>query len=150
MKQLQTNIKTLVFIVLLTVFAIVTNAQKVFMVFNATTGSPEELTLVDSNGVKIGYSNFYNRAGVLTMSLMYKNGVPNGQWSKYDDKTGKIKESFIYVDGKLHGERCYYDETGKITHQIIYKHGMRVNFPPSENLWALQGVTTKSDIYPIG
>ncbi len=135
---------------LLTVFATATNAQKVFMVFNATSGSPEELTLVDSNGVKIGYSNFYNKSGILTMSLMYKNGVPNGQWAKYDDKTGKIKESFIYVNGKLNGARCYYDESGKIIQRIIYKNGMRVNFPPAENLWALEGVTPDGENYLMG
>ena len=116
------------------------NAQKVFMVFNVTTGVPQELTLVDSNGVKIGYSNFYNSKGILTMSLMYENGVPNGQWTRYDDKTGKLKESFTYLNGKLNGERCLYDENGKITKSIAYIDGVRIAFPQNEILWALEFV----------
>jgi len=102
------------------------------MVFNVTTGVPVELTLVDSNGVKIGYSNFYNKAGILIMSLMYKNGVPNGQWTRYDDKTGKIKESFIYENGKLNGDRCFYNEYGRISRSIAYKEGVKVTFPQAQ------------------
>ena len=128
-------------IILLTMLPILMNAQKIFMVFNITTGVPQELTLVDSNGVKIGYSNFYNSKGILTMSLMYENGIPNGQWSRYDDKTGKIKESFIYVNGKLNGERCLYDEYGRITKTIAYRDGVRVVFPQNDNMWALEFVS---------
>ena len=129
--------RTIIALVFLMTFPICANAQKVYMVFNASTGNPEELTLVDSNGVKIGYSNFYNKAGVLTMSLMYNNGIPNGQWSKYDEKTGKIKESFTYVNGKLNGERCQWDESGKVINRVVYKNGIRVNYPQSDNLWSL-------------
>jgi hypothetical protein len=125
---------------LLTLFPILLNAQKVFIVFNLTTGVPEELTLVDSNGVKIGYSNFYNSKGILTMSLMYKNGVPDGQWTRYDDKTGIIKESFTYVNGKLNGAKCIYDADGRIAKTIVYADGIRLNFRQTENLWALEVV----------
>jgi hypothetical protein len=121
-------------------FPILMNAQKVFISFNLTTGVPEELTLVDSNGVKIGYSNFYNSMGILTMSLMYKNGVPDGQWTRYDEKTGIIKESFTYVNGKLNGEKCIYDACGRITKSIVYSDGIRLNFRQTENLWALEVV----------
>ena len=132
------NMRMIIMLVVLSIFPIVANAQKVFMVFNASTGNPEELTLIDSNGVKIGYSNFYNKSGVLTMSLMYKNGVPDGKWSRYDEKTGKLMESFIYVNGKLNGERCFWDESGNVTKSVVYKNGIRVNYPQTENLWALE------------
>jgi hypothetical protein len=140
MKTIPPYLKAIFFVLLLTMFSMVTKAQKVFMVFNGS-GVPEELTLVDSNGVKIGYSNFYNKSGILTMSLMYKNGVPNGQWSRYDDKTGKIKESFVYVNGKLNGERCWFDESGNVIQRVMYNNGIRINFPKAENLWALEVVT---------
>jgi hypothetical protein len=130
----------LITILLLTLFPIFMNAQKVFIVFNITTGVPEELTLVDSNGVKIGYSNFYNSKGILTMSLMYKNGVPNGQWTRYDEKTGILKESFTYVNGKLNGAKCIYDAAGTITKSIVYADGIRLNFQQTEKLWALEVV----------
>lgn len=113
-----------------------TSGQKVQMVFNGS-GTPEELTLVDSNGVKIGYSNFYNKSGLLIMSLNYKNGVANGQWSRYDDKTGKIKESFTYLNGKLNGEHIWYNELGAVIKNVVYKNGIRV-VPSAQNIWALE------------
>lgn len=131
--------KRITVIFLMTVFAIFTQAQKVYMVFNSG-GTPEELTLVDSNGVKIGYSNFYSKTGTLTMSLMYKNGVPNGQWTRYDEQTGKLKESFTYVNGKLNGEHFWYDESGNILKCIVHKNGIRINNLQAENLWALEVV----------
>lgn len=118
------------------IFPMLSIGQKVQMVFNGS-GVPEELTLVDSNGVRIGYSNVYNKSGILVMSLMYKNGVPNGQWSRYDDKTGKIKESFNYVNGKLNGEHIWYNENGGIIKSVIYNNGTRVA-TPAQNIWALE------------
>ena len=136
MKSLQTNIKLVVISCLLTIIPLFTNAQKVLVVFHAG-GIPAEVTLVDSNGVRIGYSNFYNSAGILTMSLMYKNGVPNGQWTRYDDKTGQLKESFTYINGKLEGEHCWFDDFGKIAKNIVHVNGTRVN-PVGENIWAIE------------
>ncbi len=132
--------KKVLAVFLLLLLPILLNAQKVYIVFNVSTGVPEELTLVDSNGVKIGYSNFYNSKGILTMSLMYKNGVPNGQWTRYDEKTGIIKESFTYADGKLNGEKRVYDAGGRITKSIAYENGIRLDFRQTENLWALEVV----------
>ena len=135
--MLQTNMKTIITIFILTMFPLIISAQKTFMVFNVTTGVPVELTLVDSNGVKIGYSNFYNKAGILIMSLMYKNGVPNGQWTRYDDKTGKIKESFIY------------NEYGRISRSIAYKEGVKVTFPQAQQYNSQLAYLT-SDYFPSG
>lgn len=118
------------------------------MAFNGS-GVPEELTLVDSNGVKIGYSNYYNNSGMLVMSLNYKNGVPNGQWTKYDDKTGKVRETFVYVNGKLNGEHLWYDGTGKVINSVVFKNGVRINFPQAENLWTLQSVAPHAEGYSV-
>ncbi len=123
-------------ILLLISLPIFNYAQKLSVVFNAG-GVPEELTLVDSNGVRAGYSNIYNSRGILTMSLMYKNGVPNGQWSKYNENTGKLQESFTYVNGKLNGEHIWWDESGKVIKCIVFKNGVRINYPKAESLWAL-------------
>ena len=135
--------KKAVIILMLTVISIFANAQKISMVFSAS-GIPIELTLVDSNGVRIGYSNFYNETGTLVMSLMYKNGVPNGQWARYDNKTGKLKETFVYVNGKLNGVHCWYDESGKIIKDIAYNNGVRVNNTQTENQLALQSSTSNN------
>jgi hypothetical protein len=137
MNMLHTNIYKTAFVLLLSVFSMCASAQKVQIAFHAG-GVPEEVTLLDSNNTRIGYSNIYNTAGVLTMSLMYKNGVPDGQWSRYDDKTGRMKESFNYVNGKLHGEHVWYDESGKIIKTVVFNNGVRVNYPKADNLWTLE------------
>jgi len=127
------KIITLLVVALISTLA---SAQKVQMVFNAN-GVPEEMTLVDDNGVRIGYSNIYNASGILVMALNYSNGVPNGVWSRYDDKTGKIRESFTYVNGKLNGERFWYDESGAIIRSVVYQNGLRIN-THADSFWALE------------
>lgn len=115
------HMKNTLFIFLLLVIFKFTIAQKILISFN-NCGFPEEISLVDSNGIKIGYSNFYNNQGILIMSLMYKNGVPNGQWSRFDDKTGKIKETFYYVNGKLKGEHNWFNDFGIVIKKKYYNH----------------------------
>lgn len=91
-------------------FALNSNAQKILIVFDNLL--PTEISLVDSNDIKIGYSNYYDK-GILILSMMYKNGKPNGQWSKYDT-VGRLRESFNYLNGKLIGEHRWYNESGDI------------------------------------
>jgi len=57
----------------------------------------------------------------------YANGLMNGPFSVYDDKTGAIQRSGTMKDGVQDGELLYFRPDGEVSMRYQYKNGEKIS-----------------------
>ena len=73
-------------------------------------------------GKETGMWKCFDKDSVLYHTIIYVNGVYNGEYLKYYPN-GQVKEKATFLNGEFEGELIYYDEKGIITKTEFYKNG---------------------------
>ncbi len=75
----------------------------------------------DKMSVKEGNFKFYYKSGKIKATYIYKNGKITGDSFDYFE-SGNIKAKFVYKDGLIEGESITYYESGNIKAKLLYKN----------------------------
>lgn len=66
----------------------------------------------------------YHENEKLWMREFWKNGKPNGEFSKFY-KNGRLEEQKFYRNGELNGEYKFWYENGRLMEYTLYQNGKR-------------------------
>lgn len=66
-----------------------------------------ELAPTDDDGQMDGLVRWWRPDGTLVCETPYEHGVPTGEGRRYHE-SGEVSQTYMFVDGKLHGERTWY------------------------------------------
>jgi antitoxin component YwqK of YwqJK toxin-antitoxin module len=76
------------------------------------------------DNVKDGQAiNFYATTGKINSTMMYKNGIKEGD-ETWNYESGKVCRVSPYVKGKIEGTQKFYFESGKLMAEVPYKNGL--------------------------
>ncbi len=73
-----------------------------------------------------GLSGIYKNGRTISETT-YADGVMNGPFSAYDDKTGAIQRSGTMKNGQQDGELLYYNPDGSVSMRYQYREGEKVS-----------------------
>ncbi|CAH8286633.1 antitoxin component YwqK of YwqJK toxin-antitoxin module [Mariniflexile fucanivorans] len=73
-----------------------------------------------------GLTTFYYPSGKIKETNLYLNGKLNGEGFEYYEN-GNLKSKFKYIDGSLNGLVVYYNENGEKIKEENYKNGKPIN-----------------------
>jgi hypothetical protein len=95
-----------------------------------TRSSEGELTilnykLINGDTSLEGEEKYYWIDGQIKNKAQFKNGVKNG-WSFYYDSLGNLKNKYFYKDGLKDSIAFFYDTNGKVSTEEFYIRGVKV------------------------
>lgn len=76
-----------------------------------------------SDGTLNGISEIYNSDNTLIKSIMYRNGLRNGNEKNYDHD--RLYQTRSFSEGKLNGLSKSYDFDGNLVTTVSYKNGIK-------------------------